>query len=182
MINPILGLMDMDALRECEKKQSNLDRIMEPFMKIVNDKKQRIVQIVVLVIFIGFGLYRIIQARILNEINLSYTLEKFASDMNSECPIAVGSSRELVIDKVVFSKKNTIIYHYTYLTHSIDDFDLIRFKENISKAIIEELESMKSLTKLRNRNVFFEYTFSDNLGNELFRFKVLFNNPINIYD
>lgn len=155
---------------------------MEYMEGVVSDKLKKILQAILIILFIVFGIYRILQARTQHEINLTYALEKYANDMNGECPISVGTTNGLVIRSVKFKDMKTVIYDYKFLNYQKEYFDLQKLKKNLSKTVIEELESLESLAKLRNKDVIFEYYFYDNLDIELVRLKVLFNTPITFLD
>lgn len=149
---------------------------------MMSEEKRRIIQIVILMATIFFVIFSIIQERSQNERNVINALEKYASDMNGECPIAVGTKGGLVIRKVQYINIKTVAYEYKFLDYRLDDFDLVKLKTNLSKSIIEDLELMKPLEKLRNKNIIFEYHFFDNLDEEMFRLKLVFNTPITVID
>jgi hypothetical protein len=145
--------------------------VSEKFVKIL-----KTILIILITIFVTY--YSVIETRIQNEKNTTFALEKYAKDMNGECPIAVGNTNGLIISKVKFKEVNTVEYDYKFLNFKKDYFDLIKLRENLSKTVIEELESMQSIAQLRNKNVIFEYYFFDCLNEELVRLTVLFNTPI----
>lgn len=136
-------------------------------------------------LFWRLGYYDLYLQKYLVKKNLSSILEKYATDMNNECPIAVGGSDELLIEKVSFKKEKTIVYEYKILFYSKDgsaDLLIPKLKENLIEPTIDELRSIESLAKLRNNDVVFEYIYLDSQGEELFKIKLLFNNPIKVID
>ena len=141
--------------------------------------------LIVAALFWRLGYYDFYLQKYLTKKNLNNILERYAMDMNNECPIAVGGSTELVIGKVYFIKEKTIVYEYKILNHSKDslsDSVISQLRENLTEPIIDEIESINSLTKLRNNDVIFEYHFFDKQKEEMFKIKILFNTPIKIID
>jgi hypothetical protein len=147
----------------------------------MNNTKQRVLQILLLALFIffQFGFFASYLSRCQVKKNLNYILETFAKDMNSECPIPIGN--DLIIEKVSFVEK-TIIYEYWLPNHNKDSLDLQSLKKNLSDGIIIDLERIKSLEKLRNNDVIFEYHYSDKQREKVLKIKVLFNTPITFID
>ncbi len=133
-----------------------------------------------LVILAAFGGYSIFQARVQTEKNFIHTLKTYTDDMNGVCPIPVGGSTDLVIQKVYLLEEKTVVYEYRLLTYDKNSLDIPRLKESLSDPLIAELESMKSLEILKNKNVVFEYCFFDHENEELFKIRMLFNTPIKI--
>jgi len=149
--------------------------------------KWRILQILLIAaaLFWGLGYYDFFVQKYLVKKNLSNILERYATDMNSECPIAVGGSTELVIGKVYFLKEKTIVYEYEILNiskDSLSDSVIAELKENLIEPLIEEINSIESLAKLRNKDVIFEYIYFDKQREEMFRIRLLFNTPITVID
>jgi len=146
--------------------------------------KRLVRQILVLtiIVFFGFGFYNIFVSKFLAKRNLGITLERYAENMNNECPIAIGDGNNLVIEKVSFIKERTIIYEYRILNYSKDDYDLQELKNNVLRTSIDEIESIESLAILRNKDVIFEYFYFDKQREEMFRIRLLFNTPITVID
>ena len=149
-----------------------------------NIKKRRILQIVLIGVFVffNFGFFNFYLSKHLVKKNLSSILEQYATEGNNECPIPVGDGNDLIVEKVFFLKEKTIVYEYRVLNYSKDDYDLQQLKEDMSKSALEDIESNKSLSKLRNNDVIFVYSFFDNQREEMFKIKILYNSPITIID
>jgi hypothetical protein len=146
------------------------------------DKKRILGTIVSLLVFSIFLVYPVVQDRINKEKSLIMTLELYEKEIGSACPIDVGNRNELMLQKVFFVKKRTLVHEYQWLNYNKSDFDIQQLKENLSEPIIQELESDESLSALRNKNVIFEYRYFDNQNEEMFRLKALYNTPITIID
>jgi hypothetical protein len=148
---------------------------------VVNIKRQ-IIQILFLAIFVflGFGFYNIYLEKFLVKKNLSYILEKYATDGNKECPINIG--HEMIMEEVSFIKQKTIRYKFSLVNYGKDLLDLKELKKKLSEIVILDIEKIKSLEKLRNNDVVFEYLYFDNQKEEMFKIRLLFNTPIEFID
>jgi len=145
----------------------------------ISDSKIKIFPILIMLIFfLGFGFYNIFVSKIEAEKNFQITLSTFANNMDKECPIDILNRNEVVIEKIYFLKKRTIVYEYRIMKHNKNDYDLQQLKENSIDTHIEELEYIESLKILRNNDVVFEYHYFDKQREEMFKIKLLFNTPI----
>jgi hypothetical protein len=136
--------------------------------------------ILFLIAFFGFGFFNVYLSKFLANRNIKITLEQYAKNMNGECPHTIRD--KLLLEKVYFIKRKTIVYEFKLLNYSKYDFDLQQLKENLIEPVIEEIESIKSLATLRNNDVVFVYHYFDSQREEMFKIKVLFNTPITIID
>ncbi|GHT77046.1 hypothetical protein FACS1894130_00170 [Spirochaetia bacterium] len=131
-------------------------------------------------VFFEGGFYNSYISKYLVKINLNNILETYATDGNKDCPVAVGN--DLVIEKISFVETKTIRYEFHVPKYSKDSLYLQPYKEFLTEINIEDLENTKSLAKLRNNDVIFEYLYFDNRGEEMFNIRVLFNTPITVID
>jgi hypothetical protein len=144
--------------------------------------KQNILKLALAVMLVFFVVYWIFQSRVQKEKDLIYILESYASFMDGKCPIDIGDKNEVIIQKVYFIGKRTIVYEYHLLPYSKNSLNIKALKENYSEIVIDELESLDSLMKVRDNDVIFEYRFFDNKDEELFEISAFFNTPIKIID
>jgi hypothetical protein len=139
--------------------------------------RRKIFKIVLLVafVFFGCGFFGVFLSKYRVTINLTSILETYADNMNKECPIPIGN--DFVIEKVYFAGEKTIVYEYHMPKYSINNLDLQKFKDLMSELILMDLKA-KSLVKLRNNDVVFEYRYLDSQNEEILRLCALFNTPI----
>jgi hypothetical protein len=143
----------------------------------MNNTQRKIFHIVLLAafIFFGCGFFGVFLSKYRTTKNLTYILETYADDMNGECPIPIGN--DFVIEKVYFTREKTIVYEYHIPKYSKDVLDLQKLKDTMSEIILMDLGA-KSLVKLQNNDVIFEYRYFDNQNEEILRLSALFNTPI----
>ena len=145
----------------------------------MTEKQNKIFRIVIVALVFAFTIFITqFQKKLQEDKNLVITLKQYANEGNDYCPFSVGSSGILIVQKVYYREKKTVVFEHRFLTHSKDSFDLESMKESFLPITIEELESIKSLEVLRNKNIIFEYQYFDNQNNEMFTIRALFNTPI----
>ena len=150
-----------------------------PRSRAVNIKNP-IIQIIILaiIVFFGYGFFDIFLSKYLNERNIANALKKYADEGNSYCPIKVGGRDDLIVEKIYYKNKKTVVSEYRIMNYSRNDFDSEAMKNNFIESHINELDSIENLTVLRNNNVIFEYHYFDKEREEVFKIILLFNTPI----
>jgi hypothetical protein len=144
---------------------------------------QRIVKIILMffLFFLGSGYYNIYLSKFLEARNLVNAMKDYAENMNGECPINIANRDVLIIEKIYYKEKKTVVYEYL-VNYNLDSIDIELFENKMPNSIIEELEMLDSLEIWRNRGVVFEYIFFDNKKEEISRFSILYNTPLKIIE
>lgn len=127
-------------------------------------------------IFMGFGFFNFYFNKILVRINLSKILNNYVINMNNECPVDINT--ELKMEQVSFIAPKIVVYKNRLINYNKDSLNIVKLEENLSQIVFEDLENSKSLAKLRNMDVIFEYHYFDKDWEELFLLRVIYNTPL----
>jgi len=122
---------------------------------------------------------------VFDNIKLNKELKEAAEEENSKCPNTIADG--LVMDKVIFIKKDKkIIYEARFLNFSISDFDVDDFRTSVTYNLVEAMEAGMgpggAFDSIKNKNVIFEYVYSDFQNEEIARIKILINEPVTAVD
>ena len=121
---------------------------------------------IVLVILVFFAL-EFVKEIIEDRQKMTYEfLVKFADENNNNLPMVINS--DLRFDSTMALKWNKFAFYYSIYTHSLEDFDIKDFEENLKPFLLS------SAKKIVEENVFFKdlkinmvYIFRDKNGNEI---------------